>query len=516
MNQFVALIILDGLGISKEKHNNAFYLSKTHYLDYLFKTYPHIQLEASGEAVGLPEGQVGNSEVGHLNLGAGRVVNQYLTQINKSIRNQSFFKNEKFLHAIQHAKRYKSKIHLIGLVSEGGLHSHLSHCQALLEIMKQNQMKEYTYLHVITDGRDSKPHSGINYCKQLLKEGFQIASVSGRFFALDRDNNWDRLNLVYDMLTLGNAPVVNSVIKKIEESYQKGITDEFIEPFIVNPNGLISDNDSLIFFNFRSDRIMRLSTAFSNPTKVTSVFQTHGKPPFESKKKLKNILTVNMVFYSQHDKGEIAFHKEELNNTYGQVIADNGLKQLRIAETEKYPHVTFFYDGGKEKNYPQMDKILINSPKVKTYDLKPEMSAFEVAAAAKKAILSKKYQTMILNFANPDMVGHTGSLEASIKAVEAVDKCLKEVVTSILNIDGIACIVSDHGNCEKMSDEKGNPYTAHTSNLVPFIIVNNQIHFKKNIKGVLSDVAPTLLALLGLPQPKEMTGISLIQKNEKN
>ncbi|WP_349401880.1 2,3-bisphosphoglycerate-independent phosphoglycerate mutase [Candidatus Phytoplasma solani] len=509
MNKFVALLILDGLGISESKKNNSFYLAKTPYLDYLLKNFCHTTLQASGESVGLPEGQMGNSEVGHLNLGAGRVVNQYLTQINKSIRDQSFFQNEKFLKAIEHAKKNNSKIHLLGLISEGGVHAHLSHFKALLDLMKKHQMADRTYLHAFTDGRDDDPHSGVKYIQKMLDYDFQIASVSGRYFALDRDNNWERINLVYDMLTLGKAPIVNSSVKGVEKSYQKGVTDEFIKPFIVNLDGLINDNDSLIFVNFRSDRMIRLATAFSNP-KMTSYFQSPDKTPFEGKKIMQNLYTVNMTFYSQYVKGEIAFQPTTLKNIYGEVIANHGLHQLRIAETEKYPHVTFFFDGGKEENYPNMDKIVIPSPKVKTYDLKPEMSSFEITATAKKAILSQKYQTMILNFASPDMVGHSGSLHATIKAVEVVDQCLKEVITAILHIKGIACVVADHGNCEQMTDSKGNPHTAHTTNLVPFIIVGNKFKLRT---GALSDVAPTLLELLDIPQPKEMTGTSLIVKD---
>ncbi|CAM11395.1 2,3-bisphosphoglycerate-independent phosphoglycerate mutase [Candidatus Phytoplasma australiense] len=513
MTKFAALLILDGLGLSCQKENNAFYLAKTPYLDYLLKTFPTTTLQASGEAVGLPEGQMGNSEVGHLNLGAGRVVDQYLTQINKSIRDQSFLQNKQFLKAIEHAKKNHSKIHLLGLVSEGGVHSHLDHFKALLELMKKHQIADKTYLHVFTDGRDDDPVSGVKYLQQMIDDGFQIASVSGRYYALDRDNNWDRINLVYDMLTLGTYPVIKSCIEEIKSSYQKGITDEFIKPFLVNPDGLINDNDSLIFVNFRSDRIMRLATAFSNPS-MTASFQTPGKTPFKGQKLINNAFIVNMTFYSQYAKGEIAFQPTTLKNLYGKVIADHNLHQLRIAETEKYPHVTFFFDGGKELQLPNSKHLLIPSPRVATYDLKPEMGAYEITSKAKEAILSKKYQTMILNFANPDMVGHTGSLEAAIKAVEVVDSCLKGVVEAIQKIDGIACVVADHGNAEQMTDEAGKPHTAHTTNLVPFVITSHKVKLRQET-GALCDVAPTLLELLGIPQPPEMTGISLIEKTNK-
>ncbi|QTX03210.1 phosphoglycerate mutase [Candidatus Phytoplasma luffae] len=507
MTNFVGLIILDGLGLSSQKENNAVYLAKTPYLDYLLNTFSNTTLKASGESVGLPEGQMGNSEVGHLNLGAGRVIDQYLTQINKSIRDESFFKNEKFLQAIEHAKKNNSKLHLLGLVSDGGVHSHLDHFEALLKLVKQHGIQNKTYLHAFTDGRDVSPKSGIQYIRKVLNNGFNLSSVSGRYYALDRDNNWDRINLVYNMLVSKNNSVVGCPLKKIEEMYQKNITDEFIEPFVVDSEGFIQDNDSIIFVNFRSDRIMRLAIAFSNPY-MTCHFQTEGKPYFDNKKLLKNLFIVTMTFYSQYTKGEIAFQSVNLDNVYGKVIADHKMNQLRIAETEKYPHVTFFFDGGREQNFLNTDCILIPSPKVKTYDLKPEMSAFLVKEKAKQAILSQKYNTMILNFANLDMVGHTGSLEATIKATEAVDSCLKEVVEAILSINGIACIVADHGNAEQMVDEEGKPHTAHTTNLVPFIVTKNNINLRT---GFLSDVAPTLLQLLGVPRPKEMTGKTLIE-----
>ncbi|WP_238055120.1 2,3-bisphosphoglycerate-independent phosphoglycerate mutase [Candidatus Phytoplasma ziziphi] len=506
MNKFVSLIILDGLGLSSKKENNAFYLAKTPYLDHLFANFPNTTLKASGQEVGLPEGQMGNSEVGHLNLGAGRVIDQYLNKINKSIRNKSFFTNEAFLKAIKHAKTNNSKIHLLGLVSDGGVHSHLSHFESLLDLMIEHKIEDRTYLHVFTDGRDTDPYSGSQYIEKILNYGCQVASVSGRYFALDRDNNWERINLVYNMLVSGEGPLINSPLEGIKNFYKKEITDEFIPPFIVDKKGLIDDNDSIIFVNFRSDRVMRLAVALSNPL-MTSHFKSEGKRCFEGKKLLKNLCVVSMTYYSQHVSGIIAFKSESLKNVYGEVISNNKLRQLRIAETEKYPHVTFFFDGGKEQKFENVDNILVPSPKVPTYDLKPEMSAFEVAEKAEKAILSRKYQTMILNFANPDMVGHTGSLEATIKAVEAVDKCLEKVVKAILEIGGIACIVADHGNAEQMKDERNEPHTAHTTNLVPFILVNSKFNLKS---GSLCDVSPTLLELLEISQPIEMTGKSLI------
>ncbi|TVY12461.1 2,3-bisphosphoglycerate-independent phosphoglycerate mutase [Candidatus Phytoplasma pini] len=508
MFDFVGLIILDGLGLSKKKEDNAFYLAKTPYLDYLFKNFPNTTLKASGEEVGLPKDQVGNSEVGHINLGSGRVVYQSLTQINKSIHDKTFFNNEKFLKAIEHVKKNNSKMHLLGLVSDGGIHSHIDHFIALFDLLKKYNLEKKTYLHAFMDGRDADPKSGIYYIKYLIDYGVQIASISGRYYGLDRDNNWDRINLVYNMLTSKKNNFVNSPLKGIANSYKKGITDEFIKPFISNYNGLIEDNDSVIFVNFRSDRAMRLATALSNPS-MTSYFSSEGKINFQGEKLIHNLCLVTMTQYSPQVKAMVAFEKNKLKNTYGEIISKLGLNQLRIAETEKYPHVTFFFDGGKQINLEKIDHVLIPSPKIKTYDLKPEMSALEIAATAKKLILSKKYQTMILNFANPDMVGHTGYLEATIKAIETIDNCLREVVIAILSIKGKACIVADHGNAEQMKDTKGNPHTAHTSNLVPFIITDKTICLKN---GSLCDVAPTLLELMKITKPKEMTGKSLIQK----
>ncbi|WP_423064656.1 2,3-bisphosphoglycerate-independent phosphoglycerate mutase [Candidatus Phytoplasma fraxini] len=506
LNKFVGLIILDGLGLSSQKENNAFYLAKTPYLDYLLANYPNTTLKASGLEVGLPKGQMGNSEVGHLNLGSGRIIDQYLTKINKSIDDETFFVNKQFLKSINHAKKHNSKIHLLGLISDGGVHSYLKHFESLLDLMKKHQVEDITYLHAFTDGRDTDPYSGLKYMQQILNYGFKVASVSGRYFALDRDNNWERINLVYNMLTSSQALIIKSPLEGIRNSYKEGVSDEFIKPFIIDKTGLIEDNDSVIFVNFRSDRIARLAVALSNSS-MTSHFQTIGKQSFQGIKILKNLFVVSMTFYSPYVSGVVAFEADNLKNIYGEIISVNGLRQLRIAETEKYPHVTYFFDGGKEQKFLNVDNILVPSPKVKTYDLKPEMSAFLVAENATKAILSEKYQTMILNFANPDMVGHTGSLEATIKAVETVDQCLKEVIKAILKIGGIACVVSDHGNAEQMVDDAGKPHTAHTTNPVPFIVINKTCNLRT---GYLCDVAPTLLELLDIPKPKEMKGNSLI------
>ncbi|AOF54808.1 phosphoglycerate mutase [Maize bushy stunt phytoplasma] len=507
--KFVGLIILDGLGLTDQKENNAFHLAKTPYLDYLLKNFPNTTLKASGEEVGLPQCQMGNSEVGHLNLGAGRVVYQSLTQINKAIRDKSFFTNKQFLQAIEHVKKNNSKMHLLGLISDGGIHSHLDHFKALFDLLKENNLANNTFLHAFTDGRDTSPHSGINYIKDLLDYGFNIASVVGRYYALDRDNNWDRINLVYNMLTSKQAPVIDWPLEKtIQNFYNQGITDEFITPFITNPNGLINDNDAVIFVNFRPDRAMRLATALSNPC-ATNAFCSEGKTNFCGTKLLNNLFLVTMTKYSAQVKSVVAFEKITLKNIYGEVIANLGMHQLRIAETEKYPHVTFFFDGGKELQLKNADRILIPSPKVKTYDLKPEMSALEITTHAKNAILSGKYDTLILNFANPDMVGHTGFLDATIKAIQTVDSCLKEVLNAIFAVKGKACIVADHGNAEQMKDNQGNPHTAHTTNLVPFIVTDKNVVLKP---GSLCDVAPTMLDLLEIKKPQEMTGNSLIKK----
>lgn len=507
MELFIGLIILDGLGISRQKKNNAVLLAKTPYLDSLFKNYPHNTLVASGESVGLPEGQMGNSEVGHLNLGAGRIVNQSLNQINKAIKEKVFFKNESFLKVIKHVEAHNSKLHLVGMISDGGIHSHINHLMALLEIAQQNNLTKKTYLHAFTDGRDTSPKSGFNYVKQLLEKKVKISSIAGRYYAMDRDNNWERINLVYNMLVSGKALIIDSVVDYIEQSYRDDITDEFIKPAIVDIHGLIEDDDGVIFFNFRPDRIVRLATSLSNPTK-TDIFITPGKTSFQGEKKLNNVLFATISPYSDSVKGMVAFQKEDLTNTFGEVVANYNLKQLRITETEKYPHVTFFFNGSQNIKLKGCDEILIPSPSVPTYDLKPEMSALEIAEKAKELILSKKYSTMVLNFANPDMVGHTGSLKAAISAVEATDKALEIVVEAILSVGGKAIIVSDHGNAEKMLDDKSSPHTAHTTNLVPIIITDENLSINK---GSLCDVAPTLLELLKIPQPKEMTGKSLIK-----
>jgi 2,3-bisphosphoglycerate-independent phosphoglycerate mutase len=504
--KFAGLIIMDGYGLAPDSPSNSVSIAKKPFLDQLFKEYPTNTLIASGEHVGLPDGQMGNSEVGHLNLGAGRVVYQSLTRINVAIKDGSFFENKAFLDAIQYVKDHQSNLHIFGLVSDGGVHSYPTHITALNDLAVKNGITPY--LHAFMDGRDTAPTSGLGFLRDQINHGLKVATVSGRYYAMDRDNNWDRIQKAFDNMVLGTGHKFDDALVGIQSSYDKGITDEFIEPFLVDEKGLIKDNDAIIFANFRPDRAIRIATAFSNPND-TKLYVTEGKKTFDTKNTLKNIFFVSMMHYNESVKGVLAYELQTLNNLYGEVIANNNLKQLRIAETEKYAHVTFFFDGGSEKDLKGCTRILAESPKVATYDLKPEMSAFEVKDKAVKAILSMEYDTMILNFANPDMVGHTGSIEATKIAVETVDQCTKEVVEAILEIGGIAIVLADHGNAEKMRDEFGNPHTAHTTNLVPIVITD------KNVKldtGSLCDVAPTMLDILGLEQPKEMTGKSLIIK----
>ena len=502
---FVGLIIMDGYGLAPASPSNSVSFAKKPFIDHLFKEYPNNVLQASGEFVGLPDGQMGNSEVGHLNLGAGRIVYQSLTRINVAIKEGSFFKNKAFLSAIAHAKKHHSKLHIFGLVSDGGVHSYPTHIQALHVLAVSQGITPY--LHAFMDGRDTPQVSGLGYLKTLIDHGMKVATVSGRYYAMDRDNNWDRIQKAYDNMTRGTG-VLEDALVGIQKSYDAGVTDEFIIPFVSDKNGLIGDHDAIIFANFRPDRAIRIATAFSNP-EATKLYTTPGKAQFDLSHTVKDIFFVSMMHYNESVKGPLAYELQTLDNLYGEVIANANLKQLRIAETEKYAHVTFFFDGGSEKDLKGSTRILVESPKVPTYDLKPEMSAYEVRDKAVEAIKSKQFDTMILNFANPDMVGHTGSIEATTKAVETVDACTKDVVEAILSIGGIAIVLADHGNAEKMRDEFGQPHTAHTTNLVPVIITQKGI---KVNTGSLCDVAPTMLDLLGVKQPKDMTGKSLIIK----
>lgn len=505
----VALIILDGFGLREEKEGNAVALANKPNFDRYWAAYPHTQLNASGEAVGLPEGQMGNSEVGHLNIGAGRIVYQDLTRISKSIREGEFFENPVFLDAIRHVRQNGTKLHLYGLVSDGGVHSHITHLFALLELAKRQGVSE-VYVHAFLDGRDVMPHTAVNYIRDLQQkmDGLgvgKLATVQGRYYAMDRDRRWERTEKAYRAMVYGEGPKYTDPILALQESYEKSVTDEFVMPtVIVKPDGspvaLIGDRDAVIMFNFRPDRAIQISQAFTN--KDFRGFDRGPKCP-------KDLFYVCLTHFSETVDGYVAYKPTDLDNTMGEVLTQHGLKQLRIAETEKFPHVTYFFSGGREAEFAGEERILIPSPKVATYDLKPEMSAYEVTDALLKELEAEKFDAIVLNYANPDMVGHTGVLEAAVKAVEAVDECLGRVVDKILEKGGVAMIIADHGNADIMIDPAtGKPWTAHTTQPVPCIVTKPGLQLREG--GVLADVAPTLLKLLELPQPVEMTGKSLI------
>ncbi|BCJ86942.1 2,3-bisphosphoglycerate-independent phosphoglycerate mutase [Effusibacillus dendaii] len=505
----VALIILDGFGLREETEGNAVALARKPNFDRYWSTFPHTQLTACGEAVGLPEGQMGNSEVGHLNIGAGRIVYQDLTRISKSIREGEFFDNPTFLETMKYVKQNGKKLHLYGLVSDGGVHSHIQHLFALLELAKKEEVP-HVYVHAFLDGRDVMPHTAINYIRDLqhkmeqLGVG-QLATVQGRYYAMDRDKRWERTEKAYRAMVYGEGPKYQDPLLALKESYDKSVTDEFVMPTVITdangqPVGLIEDQDAVIMFNFRPDRAVQISQAFTNED-----FRGFDRGP----KCPKNLHYVCLTFFSESVDGFVAYKPTTLDNTMGEVVTQNGLRQLRIAETEKYPHVTSFFSGGREEKFAGEERILIPSPKVATYDLKPEMSAYEVTDAVLKEIEAEKFDFIVLNFANPDMVGHTGVLEAAIKAVEAVDECLGKVVDKVLEKQGAAMIIADHGNADIMIDEAtGKPWTAHTTQPVPCIVTKSGIKLRDG--GILADVSPTLLQLLELQQPKEMTGKSLI------
>lgn len=505
----VMLMILDGFGIGKEYPGNAVFLANKPNFDRLSKKYPTTRLEASGLAVGLPQGQMGNSEVGHLNIGSGRVVYQELTRITKAIDDGDFFYKKEFLDAIDNVKKNNSKMHLIGLVSDGGVHSHITHLYGLLELMKRNSV-ENVFVHAILDGRDVPPTIGKEHIKELedkIKEiGVgKIATVSGRYYTMDRDKRWDRTQIAYDALTLGKGKEDVDAIDAIAKSYDEGINDEFMIPTVIKENGkpvaTVDSGDSIIFFNFRPDRARQITRAF-----VDEDFNG-----FERESRVKTYYVTMTEYDKTMPNVHVAYKNEPITNTLGEYISNKGLNQLRAAETEKYAHVTFFFNGGREEPFQNEDRVLIPSPKVATYDLKPEMSAYEVKDEILNRIKMNKYDLIILNFANPDMVGHTGVIPAAVKAVETVDECLGEIIDLLEEVGGAAIITSDHGNAEEELDEKGNPVTAHTTNKVPLILVGDT-----NIKlreGILADLAPTLLELMGLEKPKEMTGESLIINN---
>ncbi len=507
------LMILDGYGNSNELIGNAIKQSNTKNIDKLMNTYPTVSMNTSGLSVGLPEGQMGNSEVGHTNIGAGRIVYQELTRITKSIEDGDFFSNAKFLEAIENCKKHNSKLHILGLLSNGGVHSHERHLYGLLELAKRRDF-ENVYIHAFLDGRDTAPASAEMHLSNLEekiadKKIGKIGTISGRFYAMDRDKRWERVKKCYDTLVNGEGRRFSSSTKAIEDSYQKEVFDEFVEPTIIsqteNFTGKIEQNDSVIFFNFRPDRAREITRALVDP----------NFNEFETKKDL----NLKFICFTSYDETmpnvEVAFSKETLENTLGEYISEKGLKQLRIAETEKYAHVTFFLNGGKEQEYEGEDRILVASPKVETYDLKPEMSAYEVTEKVVEQIKAKKYDCIILNYANPDMVGHTGNLEAAKKAIEVVDECVGKVVEAVKEVEGNMLITADHGNAEQMIDTKtGEPYTAHTSNKVPLILVTKERLFTLKENGKLADLAPTMLELMKLEKPAQMDGESLLVRDK--
>ncbi len=509
-DKLVALIILDGFGVNPKDDGNAIKAAHKPNLDRYFAEYPNTYISASGMDVGLPKGQMGNSEVGHTNIGAGRIVYQELTRITKSIEDGDFFQKKEFIDAIENCKKNNSKLHLFGLLSDGGVHSHNTHLYALIELAKRQGLKD-VYIHCFFDGRDVPPDSAKGYVEELeakLKEigTGKIASVMGRYYAMDRDNRWERVKLAYDAMVLGEGLKAESAGSAVAESYKREEFDEFVKPTVIvennKPLSVIEKGDSVIFFNFRPDRAREITRTFTDDD-------------FAGFERAKGYFPVFFVCMTQYDKtiknAVVAFKPESLTNTFGEYISKLGYKQLRIAETEKYAHVTFFFNGGVEAVYPGEDRALIPSPKVATYNLKPEMSAYEVTDEVVKRINSKEYDVIVLNFANPDMVGHTGFFDAAKTAIETVDKCLGRVVSAIQDQGGVALITADHGNAEQMVDyDTGGPFTAHTTNVVPLIAIGLG-NIKLN-EGRLSDLTPTILDIMGVDKPKEMTGTTLIER----
>lgn len=506
------LMILDGVGVGDYDDGDAFKLAKTPNLDRLTSRYPHNTLEASGLSVGLPDGQMGNSEVGHANIGSGRIIYQELTRINKSIDDGDFFGNKALLGAVNNAKNNNSALHLIGLVSDGGVHSHQNHLYALLKLARDNGLKK-VFIHAFLDGRDTSPNSGIDFIKSLQSEIDQIGvgrilTVGGRYYGMDRDNRWDRVELAYDAIVNGKGHAVDSVNDFIVENYQNGIYDEFIKPTVVkseNQDIAINDGDSVIMFNFRPDRARQFAHALADD--AFSHFDRRQK---------KNIKLVTMTNYDRTlSSVEIAYPLQNIENSIGEYIAKLGYSQFRIAETEKYAHVTFFFNGGIEKPFDREDRLVVSSPNVATYDLQPEMSAFRVTDGVIKALESKKYDLIVVNFANGDMVGHTGKLEQSIRAVEALDECVGRIVDKLSDLGGEAIITADHGNCEYMIDPKnGSSITSHSTFDVPVIVVSDRVKSVRH--GKLCDISPTMLSIMGLDVPKEMTGHSIIELKKED
>ena len=504
------LMILDGYGLNDKVEGNAVKLANTPVMDKLMAEYPFVEGQASGMAVGLPDGQMGNSEVGHLNMGAGRIVYQELTRITKEIEDGTFFENEELVKAMENAKKNDSALHIFGLLSDGGVHSHITHIFGTIEMAKKFGLKK-VYIHPFLDGRDTPPESAADFMQQLVDKMAEIgvgevATISGRYWAMDRDNNWDREEKAYLAMTKGEGVKETDPVEAVKNSYANGKTDEFMLPTVIEKDGApvatIKDGDSIIFCNFRPDRARQITRAFCAD-------DFNG---FNREKKL----DVVMVCFTEYDvtipNKLVAFKKVEVKNTFGEYLAANHLKQARIAETEKYAHVTFFFNGGVEEPNEGEDRILVDSPKyVPTYDKKPRMSAYTVCDEVCKAITSGKYDVIITNFANPDMVGHTGVVDAAVKAIEVIDECVGEVIEFIKEVDGQLFICADHGNAEQLIDyETGEPYTAHTTNPVPFILVNADPKYGLREGGVLADIVPTLIELMGMKQPEEMTGKSLL------
>lgn len=498
-NKKAILIIMDGWGLGHNKTSDAIQNAFTPFVDSLYHNYPHSTLVTCGRAVGLPEGQMGNSEVGHLNLGAGRVVYQELERINVAIENGDLAKNKTLLASIQYAKENKKPLHLMGLVSDGGVHSHINHLKALTSICKENNLTD-VYIHAFTDGRDTDPKSSVYFIedlqKHLDKTTGRIADITGRYYAMDRDKRWERIRVAYDTLVHRKGYQTNELLKAIEQSYSNGVTDEFLTPIINTntPDGNIKNGDAVICFNFRTDRCREITEAL-----------TQNDFPEQEMHKL-NLSFTTMTMYDHTFKNvNNIFEKDDLKNTIGEVLAENHISQLRIAETEKYPHVTFFFSGGREKPFEKEERIMVPSPKVATYDLQPQMSAPEITRKLLKVINTGEMDFICLNFANADMVGHTGNWKAVTTAVETVDTCVNQVVTAALEQDYIIFLTADHGNADYMVNEDGSPNTAHTKNLVPYFIIDKE--WKGQLKsGKLGDVAPTLLTLMGLPVPQQMTG----------
>ena len=495
----VILCIMDGIGIRKEDHGNAVRVADTKNLNMLIEKYPRSLLDASGNSVGLPEGQMGNSEVGHTNIGAGRIVYQPLELINNEIETKKIYDNENINEVINHVKKNNSRLHLLGLLSDGGIHSHIDHLFEILDMCKEKGIKD-VYIHVFTDGRDTLPNSGIIYIKQLQdklkKLGFgKIASISGRYYSMDRDNNWDRVRKCYDVVVNGLGKTYEDPIQYMNESYEKEITDEFIKPILIDKSGIIKNNDGLLVFNFRPDRLRELFKVISN--------KSFNEFPHKT---FKNIKLVTMMPVSDDVICKNAYSLQKLDNTLGDYLSSKGLKQLRIAETEKYAHVTYFFDGGIDKDIESCDRVLIPSPKVATYDLKPEMSAYEITDKLFNII--DKYDFIVLNFANGDMVGHTGVFDATVKAVEVVDECVGMIYNKCLEKDFTLVVTADHGNSDYMLDDDNNIITSHSTSLVPFIITDTNYKLKN---GKLADIAPTILDIMDIEIPIEMTGDSLVR-----